>query len=288
MRQLWHRFGWIPITILGSAMFALGFSVFLAPNEINSGGISGLAMVVTELAHVGSVGSLTFLINLPLFLVGGLKIGKRFFLGSFLGMVVSSTLIDVFSQLDIIVTPEPLIGILYGGVICGLGLGIVFMSGTSTGGSDILVRLLKLKYRNVPIGQIAMTFDAMVVILTGLAYGDFSKTLYSGVAVFLCGKVVDAVIYRFDYSKIAWIVSSEYEEIARAIGEKLDRGATYLQAEGSYSRNPTKVVLAAVKRQQLAELKELVAQIDPNAFVIVQEAHQVLGDGFSRYSKDLL
>jgi len=288
MRQLWHRFGWVPITILGSAMFALGFSVFLAPNEINSGGISGLAMVVTELAHVGSVGSLTFLINLPLFLVGGLKIGKRFFLGSFLGMVVSSTLIDVFSQLDIIVTPEPLIGILYGGVICGLGLGIVFMSGTSTGGSDILVRLLKLKYRNVPIGQIAMTFDAMVVILTGLAYGAFSKTLYSGVAVFLCGKVVDAVIYRFDYSKIAWIVSSEYEEIARAIGEKLDRGATYLQAEGSYSRNPTKVVLAAVKRQQLAELKELVAQIDPNAFVIVQEAHQVLGDGFSRYSKDLL
>lgn len=288
MRQLWHKFGWIPITILGSAMFALGFSVFLAPNEINSGGISGLAMVVTELTHVGSVGSLTFLINLPLFLVGGLKIGKRFFLGSFLGMVVSSTLIDVFSQLDIIVTPEPLIGILYGGVICGLGLGIVFMSGTSTGGSDILVRLLKLKYRNVPIGQIAMTFDAMVVILTGLAYGDFSKTLYSGVAVFLCGKVMDAVIYRFDYSKIAWIISSEYEEIARAIGEKLDRGATYLQAEGSYSRNPTKVVLAAVKRQQLAELKELVAEIDPNAFVIVQEAHQVLGDGFSRYSKDLL
>lgn len=286
MKQLWHNYGWIPTTVLGSAMFSLGFSLFLAPNEINSGGISGLAMVVVELLHVGSVGSLTFLINLPLFLLGGVKIGKRFFLGSFLGMVVSSFLIDAFADIPM-TTPEPLIGIIYGGVICGLGLGLVFMCGTSTGGSDILVRLLKLKYRNVPIGQIAMTFDAMVVILTGLAFGDISKALYSGVAVFLCGKVMDAVIYRFDYSKVVWIISPEYQRIAREIGAKLDRGATFVQAEGSYSGNPTKMVLAAVKRQQLAELKELVVSIDPNAFVIVQEAHKVLGDGFSRYANDL-
>lgn len=287
MKQLWRKFGWIPTTILGSAMFALGFSLFLAPNEINSGGISGLAMVVTELLHMGSVGSLTFLINLPLFLLGGMKIGKRFFLGSFLGMIVSSFLIDAFADIPF-VPPEPMIGIIYGGVTCGLGLGLVFMCGTSTGGSDILVRLLKLKCRNVPIGQIAMTFDAVVVILTGLAFGDISKTLYSGVAVFICGKVMDAVIYRFDYSKVVWIISPEYQRIAAAIAEKLDRGATFVQAEGSYSQMPTKVVLVAVKRQQLAELKELVVGIDPNAFVIVQEAHQVLGDGFSRYSKDLL
>lgn len=286
MKQLWQRFGWISTTILGSAMFSLGFSLFLAPNDINSGGISGLAMVVTELFHMGSVGTLTFLINLPLFLLGGMKIGKRFFLGSFLGMVVSSVLIDAFAGIPFI-TPEPLIGILYGGVICGLGLGIVFMCGTSTGGSDILVRLLKLKYRNVPIGQIAISFDAAVVLLTGLAFGDISKALYSGVAVVLCGKVMDAVIYRFDYSKVVWIISPEYQRIATAIGKKLDRGATYVQAEGSYSGNPTKMVLTAVKRQQLAELKELVVEMDPNAFVIVQEAHKVLGDGFSRYTNDL-
>jgi len=287
MKQLWHRFRWIPATVLGSTLFALGFSVFLAPNDMNSGGISGLAMVFVELFHAGSVGKLTFLINLPLFLLAGLKIGKRFFAGSFLGMAVSSALIDAFSGLPA-AAPEPLIGVIYGGVICGLGLGIVFVSGTSTGGSDIVVRLLKLKYRNVPIGQISMSFDAVVVLLTGLVYGDFSKALYSGVAVFLTGKVVDAVIYRFDYSKVALIISSEYEAIAQAIGQKLDRGATFLHAEGSYSHTPTKVVLAAVKRQQLAELKELVVAIDPNAFIIVQEAHQVLGDGFSRYSKNSL
>lgn len=287
MQQLWHRFGWIVATILGSALFALGFSAFLAPNDLNTGGISGLAMVAVELLGAGSVGSLSILLNLPLFILGGLKIGKRFFAGSLLGMVVSSLLIDVFSGLRV-PTPEPLIGVIYGGVLCGLGLGMVFMSGTSTGGSDILVRLLKLRYRNVPIGQISMTFDAVVVLLTGLVFQDISKALYSGISVFLCGKVVDAVIYRFDYSKVALIVSPKYEAIADAIANKLDRGATFLHAEGSYSRRETRVVLAAVKRQQLAELKELVVGIDPDAFIIVQEAHQVLGDGFSRYSRDSL
>ena len=285
MRECWNRFQWIVATVLGSALFALGFSLFLAPNEMNSGGISGLAMIIVELTHMGSVGMLSILINMPLFLLGGLKIGKRFFVGSLLGMVLSSVLIDVFAGIPM-AAPEPLIGALYGGAICGLGLGVVFVSGTSTGGSDILVRLLKLKYRNVPIGQISMTFDAVVVLLTGLVFGDISKALYSGVTVFLCGKVMDAVIYRFDYSKVALIISGEYEAIAREIGQKLDRGATFLHGEGSYSGMPTKVVLAAVKRQQLAELKELVVRIDPKAFIIVQEAHQVLGDGFSRYSKD--
>jgi uncharacterized membrane-anchored protein YitT (DUF2179 family) len=106
--------------------------------------------------------------------------------------------------------------------------------------------------------------------------------------VYLCGKVIDAVVYNFDYSKVALIISDEHEAIAREIGLKLDRGATFLHAEGSYSHAPKKVVLAAVKKQQLAELKELVVDIDPNAFIIMQEAHQVLGDGFSRYSKDSL
>jgi uncharacterized membrane-anchored protein YitT (DUF2179 family) len=183
---------------------------------------------------------------------------------------------------------EPVIAMIYGGVICGLGLGIVFVSGTSTGGSDILVRLLKLRYRNVPIGQISLAFDALVVLMTGFVFRDMNKALYTGITVWLCGKMVDAVVYRFDYSKVALIISKEYETIAREIGRKLDRGATFLQGEGSYSKTQTKVVLTAVKKQQIAELKELVMALDPDAFVILQEAHQVLGDGFHRYSKDSL
>ena len=199
-------------------------------------------------------------------------------------MLISSVLIDSFAAVSFPAV-EPLLGVLYGGTVCGVGLGIVFVSGTSTGGSDILVRLLKLKYPNVPIGQISMYFDAAVVILTGLVFRDLNKALYTGVTVAICGKMVDAVVYRFDYSKVALIISREHEAIARKIGEKLDRGATFLHGEGSFSHQETKVVLTAVKRQQIAELKELVMEIDPAAFVILQEAHQVLGDGFGRYHK---
>ena len=287
MQELYHKYKWIVATVLGSAIFALGFALFLGPNDMNAGGISGLAQIAVELTGMGTVGGLSIIINLPQFILGGLKIGRRFFFGSMIGMVLSSVLIDTFAVISM-PTPEPLIAVLYGGVICGVGLGLVFVNGTSTGGSDILVRLLKLRYRNVPIGQISMVFDAIVVVLTGLVFQDVTKALYTGVTVFLCGKVIDGVVYRFDYSKVALIISSEYEAIAQAIGRELDRGATFLHAEGSYSHNPKKVVLAAVKKQQLAELKELVGHIDPNAFIIVQEAHQVLGDGFSRYTKDSL
>lgn len=287
MRELWHKFGWIPATVFGSLVFSVGFSFFLQPNDMSPGGISGLSLVITELLGFGSVGTLSILINLPLFILGGVKIGKRFFAGSLLGMLLSSVMIDLFSLLCI-PPVEPLLGVLYGGVICGIGLGVVFVSGTSTGGSDILVRLLKLRWRNVPIGQISMSFDAIVVVLTGLVFRDVTKALYTGVTVYICGKVIDGVVYRFDYSKVALIVSKEYEAIAEAIGKRLDRGATFLHGEGSYSHVPTKVVLAAVKKQQIAELKELVVELDPNAFIIVQEAHQVLGDGFSRYSKHSL
>lgn len=287
MKELYLKYKWLLATVVGSAVFALGFTVFLEPSDLSAGGISGLAMIIVELTGLGTVGTISILINLPLFILGGLKIGKRFFAGSLIGMVLSSVMIDAFSVISI-PTPEPLLAVLYGGVICGVGLGLVFVNGTSTGGSDILVRLLKLRYRNVPIGQISMTFDAVVVVLTGMVFQDISKSLYTGITVYLCGKVLDAVVYNFDYSKVALIISDEHEAIAREIGLQLDRGATFLHAEGSYSHAPKKVVLAAVKKQQVAELKELVVHLDPNAFIIVQEAHQVLGDGFSRYTKDSL
>ena len=287
MGDLWNKYKWIVATVMGSAVFALGFSLFLQPNDMSPGGISGLAMVAVELLGFGTTGVFSILINLPLFILGGMKIGKRFFVGSLIGMLLSSVLIDTFAMIPFTQT-EPLVAALYGGVLCGLGLGVVFMCGTSTGGSDILVRLLKLKYRNVPIGQISMYFDAFVVVVTGLVFLDVSKALYTGITVFVCGQVVDAVVYRFDYSKVALVISSEHVAIAEAIAKKLDRGATYLKGEGSYTHADIKVVLTAVKKQQVAELKELVMEIDPKAFVIVQEAHQVLGDGFSHYSKDSL
>ena len=287
MRALWKKFGWIPTTILGSTLFALGFDLFLMPHGLNAGGISGLAMVLQHLMPVVSVGLIQIILNLPLFLLGGLKIGKKFFVGSLLGMAASSLFIDLFAVIPVPET-EPLLALLYGSLLCGVGIGAVFACGTSTGGSDILVRLLKLRFRNVPVGQICLCIDLAVSVLTGLVFRDITRTLYTAVAVFITSKVMDAVIYRFDYSKVALIITGRYEAVATAVGEKLGRGTTYLYGEGAYTGRQTKVVLAAIKRQQLSELKELVTDIDPDAFIIVQEAHQVLGDGFTRYSKDAL
>jgi uncharacterized membrane-anchored protein YitT (DUF2179 family) len=278
---------WLAKIILGAAVFSLGFDLFLEPNALNAGGLTGLSMVLVHFIGIGSVGTITTLMNLPLFIWGGKRIGSKFFVGSLVGMLALSLTIDLFAFIPVPET-EPLLACLYGGVICGAGLGLVFATGASTGGSDIVVRLLKLRFQNVPIGTITIIFDLVVALLTGIVFRDVSRALYSGVAIFVSGKIMDAVVYRFDYSKVALIISPYYEEIARAIAAKLDRGATFLNGEGSFSRKATKVVLTAVKRQQLAELKALVVEIDPNAFIIMQEAHQVLGDGFARYSKDAL
>lgn len=274
-------------TFVGCAIFGLGFNLFLLPNDLNAGGISGLAMVLVHLINFGTIGIVTAILNLPLFVLAGVKIGKKFFFASLLGMLLSSISIDLFAMIPH-PNAEPLIGALYGGVTCGLGLGIVFSTGGSTGGSDIIVRLLKKKWQNVPIGIINTFFDLFVAALTGLVFQNIERALYSGVTIFVAGRVIDAVVYSFDYSRVALIVSKKYEQIADGIATQLDKGVTFLNGQGYYTRTDTKVVLTAVKRQQLAELKALVVSIDPDAFIIVQEAHQVLGDGFSRYSKDAL
>ena len=273
--------------VVGCGLFGLAFNLFLEPNELNAGGISGLSMIFVHLTKLASVGAVTAILNLPLFVLGRLKIGKRFFYGSLVGVICTSAFLDLFAFLPVPET-DPLLAALYGGALCGLGLGIVFSAGYSTGGSDIIVRLLKLKWQNVPIGTINMCFDLTVAVLTGLVFRDFSRTLYSGVAIFVAGQVLDAVVYRFDYSKVVLIISREYDAVAKGIATELNRGATFLRGEGTYSGKETKVVLTAVKRQQLAELKALVVSVDPDAFIIVQEAHQVLGDGFARYTKDSL
>lgn len=273
--------------IVGCTCFALGFDLFLQPNELNAGGLSGLSMVIVYLLKFGTIGVFTSILNLPLFAVSGIKIGKRFFVLSLFGMLLVSVLIDLFAVLP---TPDtdPLIASLYGGALCGAGVGIVYTTGGTTGGSDILARLLKRRWPDMSIGLLDTCLNFFVAVLTGLVFQDSNRTLYCGVAIVVSGQIVDAVVYRFDYSKVALVISKEHSAIADAIVGKMGRGATYLKGEGCYSGNEMKVVLTAVKRQQLSELKRLATEIDPNAFIIVQEAHQVLGDGFARYSVDSL
>lgn len=279
----------IAMIIFGSAVFALGFDLFLEPAGFNCGGISGVAMLICYAVDQPwlTVGLVSAAINLPLFFCGYAKIGKYFFFTSLLGMLCSSVFFDLFA---VIPPPEvePMLAVLFGGVMIGAGLGVVFLAGASTGGIDIVARLLKLRFRNFPIGKIILVFDLCTAIATGIVYKQVSNTLYSAVTLYLSSVVLDKVVYGMDYAKVALIITDKYEEVALAIDTQLDRGITLLQGQGFYKRQDKFVLLSAVKRKQLAELKELVNSIDPNAFVILQDAHQVLGDGFKKYDRNEL
>ena len=272
---------------VGSAMFALGFDLFLEPCGINCGGVSGIAMLIVYAFDTKwlTVGVLSALINIPLFFCGYKAIGKGFFFGSLLGMAVTSVCFDLFARIIPVPTMDPLLASLIGGVCVGAGLGIVFVAGASTGGVDIVARLLKLRFRNFPIGKIILIMDLCTAVATGLVYGEFTNTLYSAITLYLSSVMVDKVVYSMDYAKVALIISDQYEDMAAAIDGTLARGVTLLQGQGFYCRKDKYVLLSAVKRQQLAELKELVISIDPSAFIILQDARQVLGDGFKRYDR---
>jgi len=280
LRQLRHFF----LVVIGCAVFALGFDLFLEPNHINVGGVSGIGQLLEEVTGFGSVAVWSVIINIPLFLISIRGVGKKFFLGSLLGMALSSVFLEWFTVLPVPVT-DPLLACLYGGLLTGFGLGLVFVSGASTGGVDILARLLRPTFPNLPIGRIMLFVDVFTVALTGVVFGDINKALYSAVTLYVCDMVLDGVVYGLDYSTVALIISDHHTAICKAIGERLERGVTILNGRGYYSGQDKHVLLSAIKKRQAAELKELVMEVDPNAFIILQEAHQVLGDGFKRYNK---
>ena len=271
---------------LGCLIFALGFDLFMAPHSINVGGVSGVAMLLVEVTGIGSVGVFTVLLNVPLFLMGYKVLGKRFFFGSLFGMLASSLFLDVCSIIPAPQT-ETLLGALFGGVLSGIGIGLVFMGHASTGGSDIIARLLKRKFRDLKMGKLMLMVDLVIVAFTGVVFRDISKALYSVVILYVSAEVMDAILYGLDYSTVALIITERYDEVYAAIGNQLDRGETFLDGRGGYTGTPKTVIMTAVSRRQVSDLKQLVQSIDPNAFMILQEAHQVLGEGFKRYSDEL-
>ncbi len=292
----WEWGKWVTRVLLAGAIFGLGFDLFLEPVNINCGGVSGIGMLFKELLHrdtvlgIGMVALVSLLINIPLFFLGFRGLGRRFFVGSVLGSVAVTVFMQLFLPLEgvLAATQDRLLNAVFGGVCIGLALGIAIGAGASTGGSDIAARLLKLRFKNLPIGQLLLLIDVVVVLLNGIVYRDILGVLYSSVTLFVSSATIDAVVYKFDYSKVALIITDCHETVASAIDTQLGRGITLLPAKGYYRKQEKYVVLTVVKRQQLAELEELVAQIDARAFIIIQEAHQVYGDGFRRYDKHSL
>lgn len=280
---IWRELKFVGTILLGCTVFSLGFDLFLDPNNINVGGITGIAMILRELLGFGSIGAYFAAINIPLFLLGYKELGRRFFIGSMLGMLFSTVLLDL---LTIIPPPEIdlMLAALYGGGLTGLGLGLVFLAGASTGGSDIMAKLLRKRFRRLKLSRLMLILDIITVTLTGVVFHDITRTLYSALPLYVSALVMDSVIYGLDYSSMALIISDKYSEIVAEIARKLERGTTLLDAHGGYHGDSRQVVMCAIRRRQITELKDLVSRIDPNAFMILQDAHQVLGEGFMRYS----
>ena len=286
-KTIWREVRFLGLILFGSVCYALGFDLFLMLHQVNAGGVSGASMLIcAALGWDGGVGILTLGINVPLFLLGYRYLGKRFFVGSIVGTIATSAFIELFARIPAPQT-DIMLGVLYGGVLVGLGLGVVFYAGASTGGVDIIASLLRKKFRSISVGNLMLAVDSAVIILTGVVYRDINKTLYSALTLFLCTTVLDAVIFGLNDSTVALIISDSYAVIAREIEDKLARGVTMLSGYGGYTGAEKMVLLVAVRKQQTTQLKMLVERIDPEAFLILQRSHQVLGNGFGRYSDNV-
>lgn len=276
------------IITLGSLIFALSFNWFFAVNAVSMGGITGLAQVLNVLFPGLPVGMATILLNIPLFLAGWKFIGFHLLASSLFSMTVSSAAMDIISLFYTFPKTDPMLAAVCGGALMGAGLGIVFSQGATTGGTDIIARLLKLKFPWLPMGKLILVPDGVVLILAGLAFGRVEAALYGAIALYVSAKVMDAVLYGLNASKVAYIISENWQAISAAILELLDRGATILNATGAYSGQEKHVLLVAFRQREIVEIKKLVHEADPTAFLIVCDAHDVLGEGFREYQKEEL
>ncbi len=279
---LWRYFR----IVLGGAIYAVGFRKFLYPNSVMTGGLTGVSMILNRLIDV-PVGLTALVLNIPLFIMARKVNGRRFFIGSIAGMVSSTVFVDIFAKILPDFTRDILLGTLYGGVIVGFGIGLVLSCGASTGGSDIIASLVRKKASGLNLARLIMGVDFVIIAAFAVVFKNFDSAMYSVVSIFIASKVMDSVLYGFDYSKLAYIISDRYDEISEELMSKLGRGVTLLSGEGGYSGKSKKVVMCAIKRHQIGRLKRIVEGIDEHAFVIITEAREVLGENFARFDDDI-
>lgn len=265
---------------LASALYALGFDWCYAPNEIGFGGITGLAQVINAAVPLLSIGLLVILLNIPLFFLGWRLLGGHLLLSSLYAMFISSVFVDLIAAAIPFAPMDPMLAAIFGGILVGLSLGIIFLQGATTGGTDLAARLLKLRLAWLPMGKLLMGVDLVVIAAAAVAFRNLSSALYGVVSLYISTVVMDMVLYGLDSAKVAYIISSCPDEISAAIFQELERGVTILHGEGAYSGQEKQVLLCAFKQRQIVPLKRLVKERDPNAFLIVCDAHEVLGDGF--------
>ncbi|MGF7184705.1 uncharacterized membrane-anchored protein YitT (DUF2179 family) [Desulfitispora alkaliphila] len=264
---------------LGCAVTALALVLFLIPNKIAAGGVSGFATVIFYVANI-PVGLTMLAVNIPLFIMGFRRMGMSFGIKGIYGAVALSFAVDFFNPRLEPITTDPLLASLYGGILVGVGLGIVHRSRATTGGTDLAAQLMSRSFK-ISIGQSLLIIDFLVIAFAGIVF-NIELALYALLSLFATSKMIDLIQEGVGYVKAAYIISNKTDEIAKAIVEELDRGGTVLKGEGIYTGEERNMLMSVVSRTELSQLKELVHQIDPHAFVVVGNVHEALGEGFKK------
>lgn len=276
--------------IIGSFILAAGFVYFISPYKIVPGGVYGIAIVghyitkgVFDFAPDGlPIGLTGLILNIPLTFIGIKVLGPRFGVKTVVGFVLTSIFIDTltFFQGDVpLVKDDALLSSIFGGVLVGFGLGLIFKSKATSGGSDIVAMIIA-KYTKLPLGQLLIYIDSVIVLVALIAFQDWKIPLYSWIVIFISGKVIDVVLEGISYEKSLMIISKKHKEIRDKIINDLHRGGTYLEGKGMYDNSDKKVIFTVVNRRELAILESFIHEVDPNAFLTVHNANEIIGEGF--------
>ncbi|GHV37953.1 membrane protein [Clostridia bacterium] len=267
------------LIFVGASLYAFAAAAFIRPINAPLGGVSGIAQIISELTPL-PMGIMIIAMNIPLFAVSWKGMGRRFIIQTGLSMGWSSVLIDLLSGKIPQLTDNPLLASLYGGVIMGAGLGLVFSRGATTGGTDIISKLIHKKHEHLAMGRVNMVCNAVVIAVASVIFQSIESALYAIVIQYVSATVIDAILHGMDNANCALIVTTDADGMAKAINEKLRRGVTGLYGEGMYTKAQHVVLMVAVRNHELGGLKRLVYQYDSGAFIIMLNASEVTGKGF--------
>ncbi|GGA21275.1 YitT family protein [Paenibacillus physcomitrellae] len=277
MKEIFVRFIFITA---GAILAGVALEIFLVPNNIIDGGITGISIMMNQLTEL-PLGLFLFVLNLPFLIIGYKQVGKTFAFSSLYGIVVLSLTTTILHHVEAF-TQETILAVLFGGLLLGLGVGLVLRFSGSTDGAEILAILISKK-TNMPVGQIILITNVLIFIVAGFYLG-WDSAMYSIFTYYIASKVMDIVVEGLDESKSVTIISKEYEEISQAIMDRLGRSTTFMYARGGYTKEDTQVVYCVVSRLELAKLKAIVTEIDRNAFLAVEHVSDVSGGNFAKKS----
>ena len=274
----------LTIVCLGATLYGASLGLLLAPNGIAPGGTGGIAIMLSGFFPLG-VGGLNMLLNLPLLIIAILKWGWKFLFSTTAAIAVSGITADAFSFFTPL-SETPLLAAVFGGAAMGAGCGIVFRAGSTTGGTDIVTRLLKLKYPHLKIGTIILIIDGIISILSGFVYADAENAMYSLIALAVCTKTIDLVIYGTDSAKLIIVISDKSREITDGLLHKVDVGCTVLKGVSGFKRQESEIILCAMKKQLFPAVRDYILKADSKAFILVSGAGEIFGEGFKTELSD--